>query len=120
MSIRAFREMPIDPRDQHPDDAGSISPPGGGYVMSMPMPLPIRGGVLQENIKALHDAITRQWPEAMLCGVLHHDEVEVWQLPHTARALMRRNVRQLQRQSGHQYTIIRCYQHPGECPDGAQ
>lgn len=103
--------VPGDERDQ--GDVDRVAPHGHAqYCMAPYLP-----GGRDAAAAAMHLHIEARHEPGELCGVRHVDDIQPWQMPHTARRQFNRELRRLRRASGREPLLLRAWQHVGACPE---
>ncbi len=113
-----YVELPIDERDRDADVRALAAPHGPAvYLISAYQAgnSASRDQVVAGTHRALVGRAADDTP-AELCGVQHSEDIEPFQVPYSARSLVNRQLRAAQRQTGHKYALVRCWQHMGPCP----
>jgi hypothetical protein len=106
--------LPKDERDTGPDAIARAAPHGNAqYAMTTYLP-----GQREQMAAFVHRQIEDARQAGQLCGVHHVEDIEPWQVPHTARAQMNRHLRRVKRQTGREPQLLRAWQHTGPCPEG--
>lgn len=112
---REFVTIPLDPRDEHPDDKAAIAPHGHDVVYAVSM---YRRGTPGRREKVIADAVASSAamaPGDALCCVHHAEDIEVHELPHSGRRTARRALRDAARDHGGTWQLVRIWQHRGQC-----
>lgn len=115
--------LEIDERDnsgpQH--DPDTIVGTKGRVVAGITLHLPgvtLRATVYSELHDQIAGAISRgaDLGGKRLCGVEHVEDIQPWQTPHSARAMVQHAIRNAERQHRRPVVIVHGWQHIGPCP----
>lgn len=125
--MKQWHSLPIDERDRAgAADMATIAPHGDALYCIVPH-VPGRTDretVVRAGHRAVGDLNRRDGGEpAELCGVHHHEDVEVWQLPYSARPAAKYALSEMRASVGRRMPIvlIRVWQHRnGTCPEGGE
>jgi len=114
----AMHKIKVDPRDT---DHEAWKETGGRHGASLScLTVHIPGVTRRRSVASLHKMIAqRPRDEGLpgeLCGVEHVEDVGIWQVPHTGRDLLRRQVARLGAQYLRPVVLVQAWQHVGPCP----
>lgn len=113
-----FQRMKIDPRDQEPGHGELVAPHGHAQycVVSHVPGRSDRATIVRTAHAAIRDLARREEPPAVLCGIDHQEDVEMWQLPHSLRPAAKEVITRARGQYGRlPVVLVRVWQHHGPC-----
>lgn len=118
-----YVSLPIDAADQCEQARDTVAPHGTNVAYCLTIYPGGVPGARELHATTAHREIAagalRSTGGILLCGVQHVEDIKPWQVPHSARTQMNRELRKRRRETGVEWLVIRCWQHHGtHCPTG--
>lgn len=112
--------LAVGPRDRSAEGIALAAPHGDalygvvGYAPGRDQ----RDAIVGLGHQVIREMARRRLPNQPLCGVLHQEDVQLWQLPYTMRPVGKAAIMQLRQTYGRRVpaVLVRVWQHVGPCP----
>lgn len=112
-----YISLPVDEQDKGEEAVQQAAPHGPGHY-GMSIYIPGIDGHRDAVVATIHRELSGgAMGDQVLCGVQHAEDIETWQIPHSARRHANRELRSQQRRHGRPVQLVRAWQHTGNCGD---